>query len=194
MEAELVGSTLPEGVLNSTYVNQIANAALAGGMVMHIFAAILAFFSAFFLIRYKLTIAKQEERRVESEAVGSDHPSARLHPRDLELGDVESEHHALASSPEEDPGMPAIFSSDPHLEQVGPFRRGKPPTHLLEHCHTLCMWLAAGGFVLALIGVGGFAWSRLARSGSVFALGCLLVCVVASLTAFFWPASSAHTR
>ncbi len=48
METQLVGSTY------------IANAALAGALVMHVFAAILSFLAAFFLIRYKLAVAKQK--------------------------------------------------------------------------------------------------------------------------------------
>ena len=198
-----MGSTLPYHPFSgSTIVNQVANGALAGGMVMHIFAAILAFFSSFFLIRYKLAVAKREERRVEVSSREKQEPDP-----DLELGTRSrarsrgtQEAQAQAASPDTpesamtDPGIPAIFSSNPHVEQVGPFKRGQPPTHLLEHCHTLCMWLAAGGFVLALVGVGCFAWSRLARSGSIFASGCLLVCCVSSLVAFFWPASSAHSE
>ena len=185
-------------------------------MVMHVFAAIMSFFAAFFLIRYQLAVAKQEERRVESECKPSesdlesgagpgpprqtstlagtggggasrDAERARSDDGDDNDGDSPARESTLT-----DPGMPAIFSSNPHLEQVGPFRRGQPPTGMLEHCHTLCMGLAAAGFVLALVGVGCLGWSRLALSGSAFASGCLGVCCVASLAAFFWPRSSAH--
>ena len=167
MESQLVGSTLPVNPTRSTYVNQIANAALTGALVMHVFAAILSFLAAFFLIRYKLAVAKQQ---------------------DVESGMAETRQPSM------DPGMPKIFSSNPHLEQVGPFRRGEPPTHLLDHCHTLCMWLAMMGFVLSFAGLICFTWSRLAWSGAIFASGCVIVCFVLSLLAFFWPASSAHRR
>ena len=167
MESQLVGSTLPVNPTRSTYVNQIANAALTGALIMHVFAAILSFLAAFFLIRYKLAVAKQQ---------------------DVESGMAETRQSSM------DPGMPKIFSSNPHLEQVGPFRRGEPPTHLLDHCHTLCMWLAMMGFVLSFAGLICFTWSRLAWSGAIFASGCVIVCFVLSLLAFFWPASSAHRR
>ncbi len=52
-----------------------------------------------------------------------------------------------------DPGIPKILSSNPHLEEVGPFKRWEPPTHLLDHCHTLCLWLAMMGFSLSFAGV-----------------------------------------
>ena len=147
-------------------IDQAANAALAGALVIHVFAAIISFLAAFFLIRYKLSAAKREERKFEV-AVGNG------------PGTVSSS---------------SVWSSNPHLEQVGPFRRGQPPTHLLDHCHTLCMWLTAMGFVLAMVGVVYFAWTRLARSGGIFAAGCMFVCLAMSVVAFLWPASSAHRR
>ena len=176
MESQLIGSALPFQPGNSTTSNQIANAALIGALVMHVFAAIMSFLSAFFLIRYKLAMAKMESKN-----------------RDVESGKPASEG-AQKSAPTMDPGIPTIFSADPHLEQVGPFRRGQPPTHLLDHCHTLCMWLTAMGFVLAMVGVVYFAWTRLARSGGIFAAGCMFVCLAMSVVAFLWPASSAHRR
>ncbi|KAI0779818.1 hypothetical protein C8Q74DRAFT_1261299 [Fomes fomentarius] len=183
MEAQLVGSTLPLNQTRSTYVNQVANSALTGALVMHVFAAIMSFFSAFFLIRYKLALAKQVNKDVEKGASeGSAQHAGGQNAR------------SSSHSPPMDPGLPAIFSSNPHLEQVGPFRRGQPPTQLLDHCHSLCMWLAAIGFVLAMAGVVCFAWSRLALSSAIFASGCMGVCLLTSLAAFFWPASSGHGK
>ena len=141
-------------------IDQAANAALAGALVIHVFAAIISFLAAFFLIRYKLSVAKREERKVEGGA------------------------GTLSSS--------SVWSATPYLEQVGPFRRGAPPTHLLDHCHSLCMWLSAIGFALAIAGVMCFAWSRLALSASVFASVCCAACLVSGFAAFFWPASSMH--
>ena len=86
----------------------------------------------------------------------------------------------------------SVWSSNPHLEQVGPFRRGRPPTHLLDHCHSLCMWLSAIGFVFALVGVMCFAWARLPRSAAVFASACLAACVVGGVSAIFLPAAPEH--
>ncbi|KAL1942623.1 hypothetical protein VTO73DRAFT_4863 [Trametes versicolor] len=172
MEAQLLGTTIPDDPKNDPVIDQIANAALTGALVVHVFAAIISFLAAFFLIRYKLTAAKREEHKVESGLANAATP-------------VESRESTQ-------PTFPPIFSSDPHLEQVGPFRRGQPPTHLLDHCHSLSMWLAAVGFVLALAGVLCFTWARFALSSSVFATVCVVVCLVSGIAAFFWPASSAH--
>lgn len=173
MEAQLLGSTMPNDPTQDPPVDQLANAALTGALVVHVFAAILSFLAAFFLIRYKLTVAKREERKVESGLADAARSSEGTH--------VQTESDS-----------PPIFSSDPHLEQVGPFRRGQPPTHLLDHCHSLCMWLSAVGFVLALVGVLAFAWARLALSSGIFASACVAVCLVSSVGAIFWPPSSMH--
>ncbi len=188
MEAELLGTTHPDDPKHDTPVSQLANATLAGALVVHIFAAILSFLAAFFLIRYKLTIAKREERKVESGlsngAVGSNGSVDVPDGSDSASGET----FRTTTSSNAEP----VWSSDPHLEQVGPFRRGQPPTHLLDHCHSLCMWLSVVGFVLALAGVLCLAWSKLAISGGIFASVCMAVCLVTGVTAVFWPASSAH--
>ncbi|KAI0373403.1 hypothetical protein BV20DRAFT_1041875 [Pilatotrama ljubarskyi] len=179
MEAQLLGSTMPDDPNEDPVIDQLANATLTGALVVHVFAAIMSFLAAFFLIRYKLTVAKREERKVESGLADAAASSA-------------GQSRAPTSDSVEQASLPPIFSSDPHLEQVGPFRRGQPPTHLLDHCHSLCMWLAAVGFVLALAGVLCFAWARLALSGGVFASVCVAVCLVSGVGAIFWPAGSAH--
>ncbi|KAI0334965.1 hypothetical protein GY45DRAFT_1431053 [Cubamyces sp. BRFM 1775] len=173
MEAQLLGSTMPDDPTQDPPVDQLANAALTGALVVHVFAAILSFLAAFFLIRYKLTVAKREERKVESGLADSACTPERAH---VQTGS----------------DSPPIFSSDPHLEQVGPFRRGQPPTHLLDHCHSLCMRLSAVGFVLALVGVLAFAWAKLALSSGIFASACVAVCLFLSVGAIFWPPSSMH--
>lgn len=162
MEVQLLGTTMPDDPKNDPVIDQIANAALTGALVVHVFAAITSFLAAFFLTRYKLSAAKREEVEVESGCANAATPA------------------------------PSSRSTDRHLEQVGPFRRGQPPTHLLDHCHSLSMWLAAAGFVLALAGVLCATWARFALSSSVFATVCVVVCVVSGITAFFWPASCAY--
>ncbi|KAH8087795.1 hypothetical protein BXZ70DRAFT_533173 [Cristinia sonorae] len=149
-EAQILGITTPgagDEDHNQTRTEQSANAALAGALVTHVFAAILSFFAAFFLVRYRLKEATREERKVEE---GHANGSEGIH----------------------------IFSTNPHLEPFGPFRRGQPPTHLLENCHTLCMWLSAVGFVLALAGVVCFTWALLPGSVSIFASTCMGVCLI----------------
>ncbi|KAH9944584.1 hypothetical protein B0H21DRAFT_694894 [Amylocystis lapponica] len=107
--------------------------------------------------KYKLEEAKREEQKVE----------AGFTP-------VSSESHTHT-----------VWSTNPHLAQVGPFRRGHPPTTLLDHCHTLCMVLSAIGFLLALAGVLCYTWARLPRSVSIFATVCMGVCWIGSLCAIF---------
>ncbi|TBU31104.1 hypothetical protein BD311DRAFT_147854 [Dichomitus squalens] len=166
IEAQLIGSTTPDDPKTDSMIDQAANAALAGALVIHVFAAIISFLAAFFLIRYKLSVAKHEERKVE----GATHNGVET----------------VSSS--------SVWSSNPHLEQVGPFRRGQPPTHLLDHCHSLCMGLSAVGFVLAIMGVMCFAWSRMPLSASIFASACCGACIVSGVAAIFWPAGSMHRR
>ncbi len=178
IEAQLLGTTTPDpdNKDSDSRIDQAANAALAGAMVVHVFAAIVSFFAAFFLIRYKLSMAKREERKVE---LGHIHPHEDLQNRGVTI---------------ETSSNSSVWSSNPHLEQVGPFRRGQPPTHLLDHCHSLCMWLSAVGFVLAMVGVMCFVWSRLSKSASIFASVCVGVCLVSGVGAIFWPASSIHRK
>ncbi|KAH8087794.1 hypothetical protein BXZ70DRAFT_533150 [Cristinia sonorae] len=154
-EAQLLGITVPDDSTNIRPIEQAANAGLAGALVIHVFAAILSFFAAFFLIRYRLREAKREEHKIEDGATSK--------------GTAHNESH--------------IFSSNPHLEPFGPFRRGQPPTHLLANCHALCMWLSAVGFVLALVGVLCFAWAQLPSSVSIFASVCMGVCLVGGVFA-----------
>ncbi|KAI0079236.1 hypothetical protein K474DRAFT_1659284 [Panus rudis PR-1116 ss-1] len=153
-EAQLLGVTTPESQSDSLSASeQVANAGLAGALVVHVFAAILSFFAAFFLVRYRLREATREELKVE-----------------------------LGNTTEPDAQKP-IYSSNPHLETVGIFRRGHPPFHLLANCHALCMWLAAVGFVLALVGVMCFAWARMPHSVSIFASVCMGLCFCGGMTA-----------
>ncbi|KAJ2955172.1 hypothetical protein NUW54_g14760 [Trametes sanguinea] len=51
MEAQLLGSTMPDDPTKDPPADQVANAALTGALVVHVFAAIISFLAAFFLIR-----------------------------------------------------------------------------------------------------------------------------------------------
>lgn len=169
MEAQLLSTTIPDDAQNDPVIDQIANAALTGALVVHVSAAIISFLAAFFLIRYKLIVANREELEVESGC-----------------NNVATSTESRKSS---QPTLPPKFSSDHRLEQVG---RGQLPTHLLDNCHSLSMWLAMAGFVLALAGVLCVTWARFALGSSVFATACVIVCMVSGIVAFFWPESSAH--
>lgn len=134
-------------------------------LTVFVIPAVISFLAAFFLIRYKLKEATKQEHKVEEGT--SVTPSTK-------------------STSSSTPGN-YIFSRNPHLEQVGPFngRDKQPPTHLLRRCHALCMWLAAIGFVLALMGIMCFAWAQMPMSVSIFSSICAGLCVVAGLVAIF---------
>ncbi|KAI0717468.1 hypothetical protein C8Q72DRAFT_891508 [Fomitopsis betulina] len=158
-EGQLLVITTPaDDNTPETSIRAAANGILAGALVIHLCAAIISFLAAFFLVRYRLREATKQEIKIET----------GLTPD--------------SSSPELKTG---VLSTNPHLEEMGPFRRGGPPTHLLEHLHTLCMWLALVGFVLALAGALCYAWARLSRSASIFASACMAVSWAAAFLAFF---------
>lgn len=100
---------------------------------------------------------------------------------------LNNENASLASS-EHETSLP-IFSANPHIEEVGPFRRGQPPTQLLEHCHTLCMILAAVGFVLAKLGVICYVWAMLPLSARVVATVCMGLCLTGFVGVIILPPS-----
>ncbi|KZT72250.1 hypothetical protein DAEQUDRAFT_722901 [Daedalea quercina L-15889] len=157
LEAELLGSVTPVQGHSASSLQVAAAAVLVGAFTVHLSAAILAFIASFFLIRYRLKEATDEELQVESRESSE---SARPWLRDV--------------SP-----STSVWSMNPHIAQVGPFR-DRPPTRLLEHCHTLCMWFSLSGFVLALVGGLCYSWARLPQSASIVASVCLAVCWLAS--------------
>lgn len=166
-------------------IAQAAATGLSSALVVHVFAgkalhppfrvpfrltttfsAIISFFAAFFLVRFRLHEATHEELKVE-----------------------------LGGSPKSSAyDGSQVFSTNPHLEPVGPFRRGQPPTHLLDHCHTLSMMLTLVGFMLAVLGLMCLMWSSLPPSASVASTACMILCCLATLVAVFWPASGIHVQ
>ncbi|PCH36538.1 hypothetical protein WOLCODRAFT_20602 [Wolfiporia cocos MD-104 SS10] len=157
-EAQLLGFAAPDDGDPSGGIRAAAAAVLLGALVMHLFAA-------FFLIRFRLSEAKRAEEKVE---------------RSDKAAEAGTAQGGRASSFAQLP----IFHADPHIEQYGPFHRRKgPPDDLLENCHTLCIWLAAVGFLLALAGVLCYAWARLPRSSGIFSSVCMAVCFVAGFAA-----------
>lgn len=74
-----------------------------------------------------------------------------------------------------------IYSSNPHLETVGFFRKGQPPIMLLQNCHSLCMFLTGAGFILALAGVICFVWARLPIGVSIAGLACMTFCIFGAI-------------
>lgn len=136
-------------------------------------------------MRYNLSEAKKEEQKVSGEIVDSPvsdvEKAVNGRPQNRSSSGSHTPHHTIRVDTE-----PPIWSSDPHLEQVGPFHRN-PPTHLLSRCHSLCILLAAVGFVLALMGIMCYAWSRFPASVSVFATVCMGFCISSAVLIIFGP-------
>jgi len=168
--------------------------------------------AAFFLIRYKLKIATSEERQTNAhvyekemvESPTSDSPRFFASDKGETHQDVTNNtketHQPIHNDPNRDtdprPGLIRvdvnsaarwpIYSTNPHLVQVGPFQR-QPPIHLLGRCHTLCVILTALGFVLGLTGILCFAWDRLPLSVSVSSSFFMAMCVISWVFIFMKP-------
>ncbi|KAJ7502996.1 hypothetical protein B0H11DRAFT_613856 [Mycena galericulata] len=131
-------TTPPGGATTSSPVSQLANSTFLGALILHIFAAIISFMGAFFLVRYNLKEAKQEQSQTDATPGPANGSRARSTP---------------LTRPQ------AVWTTNPHLEEVGPFQM-KPPVHLLARCHNLCILLTFAGFGLALLGILAFAWGQ----------------------------------
>ncbi|KAH9912517.1 uncharacterized protein B0H18DRAFT_1053505, partial [Fomitopsis serialis] len=152
LEAQLLGSVTPARDQPTTRLQIAACTVLAGAFTVHLSAAILAFLASFLLIGYRVKEATEEEWQAEAR------PS-------LESG---RSSNMLRGG---------LWTTSPHLEQCGPFRSASgPPTHLIQHCHTLCMWFSIIGFMLALAGGLCYAWARLPQSASIVASVSLGIC------------------
>ncbi|KII90939.1 hypothetical protein PLICRDRAFT_107311, partial [Plicaturopsis crispa FD-325 SS-3] len=176
-----------------TSVEVTANAALVGALILHIFAAIVSFLASFYLIRYKLHVAKKEE-------VKAANPNIILSPVAGPAVDHDFEKDAMPTHARSAPALPVrdsqgsngapleppvVWTTHPHLVQVGPFQR-QPPTNLLSRCHSLSIFIAAVGFILAMVGIVCFAWARLPRSVGAFASTSMGLCLVASVLILFY--------
>ena len=153
---------------------------------LNFFAAIISFLAAFCLIRYKLTVAQKEEEEVEETLVTS--------PKRLSLNDPEKARNSQSTpyadnlGPVRRPvrvnsplsGGKVIWSTNPRLEQVGPFQ-GPPPTELLARCHSLCVFLTFLGFLLALVGSISFTWDKLPRSIGIATSLATILCFLAAI-------------
>ena len=158
-------------------------------MISHVLpwhVAVLSFLGAFLLIRYKLKEATREEMiaegMVNSPLAGSVFKDVERHPTGIDPGLQQTTNNindaTAMSAPERNkrkgsyPIEPPIISRNPHIEQVGPFM-GSVSSHLLSRTHTLCVCLAAIGFVLAIVGILCYAWASQPKEVSIFASTCL---------------------
>ncbi|KIJ15540.1 hypothetical protein PAXINDRAFT_11658 [Paxillus involutus ATCC 200175] len=180
-EAAMLVNTKPQtsddrnnGALNAS------NASLLGALIMHVYAAVLSFLAAFLLIRLKLKEATREELIAEGIKMVSSPLGGSVHVRDVERdpNDVDGRTGATNAAPEPQMGrgpfsveLP-IISTNPHIEQVGPFM-STISSQLLSRIHTLCVSFAAIGFVLAIAGIICYAWALHPRSVSIFTSICL---------------------
>lgn len=126
----------------------------------------ISFVGAFFLVRYRVHEAAEEKHMVE-----------------VQLGVADKS----ASDPTAQRETPRIVSRNPQLEGFGRFHRNGPPTHLLEHCHMLCMIQAVAGFLLALIGVLSYVWAFLPVTSRVTATAAMGICVVGAVGIILIP-------
>jgi len=184
-EASLLQTTSPNSG-NSTITPALnaANAGIIGALIMHSFAAILSFLASFVLVRYRLIEAKQEE--LKAEGITGSHivtspTSTGSRPHDIEKPDINN-HSPVRDSTTGEP----IYSCDPRLEQVGPFSLKQPPTGLLSRCHTLCIFLAAVGFVMALMGILCLAWAVQPLSVAAFSTGIMGFCMISAVVILTW--------
>ena len=161
------------------------------------YIAVLSFLGAFLLISYKLREATREEMIVEGIPV-VESPLARSVIKDVERDLVDhglqhsltstdarsmmhnSIHNSTGTSaPEQNntnglyPAEPPVFSANPHVEQVVPFMSHASTHQLLCRTHAICVFLAALGFVLALVGIICYSWALQPNAVSIFASVCL---------------------
>jgi len=145
-------------------------------------AAVISFLGAFFLIRYKLEVAEQDEAEAEQEMVDS--PTSIS--SDPEKSGVRTNHPRGRVRVQSDSAENPIWSTNPRLVQVGPFQR-KPPTQLLFRCHSLCVFLTFVGFLFAIMGLISFAWDQLPLSIGIAASISMGFCLTAGATILIFP-------
>lgn len=198
-------NTSPNVVDASPALLKAANAGFLGALIMHVYAAVLSFLAAFLLIRYKLKEASNEELFAEGKAKGFQITASPVNGS-FQVHDIErdaQDDDDLKKSSQMDnktdtkynppvlqrmgsnPAEPPIFAREPHLEQVG-FWSPTISSHLLSRVHSLCIFLAGFGFVLAIMGIITYAWALQPKEVSVFISVCFGGAVLA-MGALFLP-------
>lgn len=152
-----------------------------GNATHHHFTAFVSFIAAFFLIRYKLKEANKEELQAEGILPA---PTKHSQPGSIIL-DMAAKHitgsptdprpgpiklHPSQTSSQDRP----VWSTNPHLVQMGPFR-SQPPIQLLSRLHSFCILMAALGFMLTMAGIVCYTWAMQPRSVSIFTTACVFV-------------------
>ncbi|KAG6377889.1 hypothetical protein JVT61DRAFT_14676 [Boletus reticuloceps] len=194
-EAAILVNTKPlSSVEFERIVLKVANATLLGALVFHVYASVLSFLGAFLLISYKLKEARREEMMAEGVPI-TNSPVEDFVIKDVEWGAIDpvlqktltsndahkSTNYNTTTIPERNGVRPAeqpVFSADPHIEQVVPYLPHASSHRLLCRTHGLCVFLAAVGFILAIIGILCYAWAFQPASVSIFASVCLGVALL----------------
>jgi len=174
-EAVLLGLTTTDTSFQSG-IQQAGNAAFLGALVLHTSAAIVSFLAAFFLVNYRVHEAKKEEAEAEGDTFVEtplDIFEVAVDPTPQHPKVFKGQPKPIATKKVDRP----LWSSNPHLAQVGPFRGTQPPTNILGRCHSLSVFLATLGFALAMGGIACFAWARQTQSVRVFTLAWIAICV-----------------
>jgi hypothetical protein len=156
--------------------------------------AILSFIAAFFLVRFRVHEATHEEVKAELGVTSATSDSHKEQPGTDSNENAENGHGTADNSVGNFPTTAAnvpIFSTNPHLEQVGPFSKHEPPIVLLDHCHLLCMFLSMIGFVLAMLGIMCYVWARLPLSARVVSSAFGGFSIALGFAAIFVPTSFA---
>lgn len=198
-------NTSPNVVDASPALLKAANAGFLGALIMHVYAAVLSFLAAFLLIRYKLKEASNEELFAEGKAKGFQITASpvtgsfQVHDIERDAQDDDDLKKLSQTDNKTDnkynppvlqrvgstPAEPPIFAREPHLEQVG-FWSPTISSHLLNRVHSLCIFLAGFGFVLAIMGIITYAWALQPKEVSVFVSVCFGGAVLA-MGALFLP-------
>jgi hypothetical protein len=116
-----------------------------------------------------------------------------------ELGDPEksgSPTEALGRVGVKSDDSPQIIrSANPRLVQVTNrlFKR-KPPTLLLERCHSLCVLLTFLGFLLVIMGLMSFSWDQLPVGIGIAASVSMGFCLIGVASILFSPFTKSETK
>ncbi|KAF8126346.1 hypothetical protein EV363DRAFT_1174555 [Boletus edulis] len=197
-EAAMLANTKPASRHEfENNVLKLANASLLGALILHVYASVLSFLGAFLLISYKLEEARREKLIAEGIPIANSRVQGFVN-NDVERGPINpglkqtltsndarsmmhmsASHNTTATVPERikwnttHPVERPVFSADPHIEQGVPYLSHESSHRLLCRTHGLCVFLAAAGFILAIIGILCYAWAFQPASVSTFASVCL---------------------
>ncbi len=180
--------------LSQSGAQQASNAAFLGALILHTSAgtnhvnrshffnepavkAIVSFLAAFFLVNYRVHEAKKEEAEAEGDTFVEtplDIFEVAIDPTPQHPKVFKGQPKSIATQKKVDR---RLRSSNPYLAQVGPFHRKQPPANILGRCHSLSVFLATAGFVLAMGGIACLAWTRQTQSVRVFTLILIAICV-----------------